>query len=178
MFNPPLGIEGVGTLEDEPWQAVSPRYGTQLRIQLLAYGTVLSATSWLLGAAQAQLAWLQVLAIAVAALFLVLIVIWVPRRVRHTRYLLRRLDVHLRTGLLWRRITSVAINRVQHLEITQGPLERSLGLSRLVVYTAGGVKSDLVLPGLPMDTARRLKVQILSASLQAERQDGADDPDL
>lgn len=176
MFNPPVSIENVPTLDDEPWQHVSPRYATQLRIYLLIYGLVFTAAPWLLVVVEdAATAWVAPLSASLAVFFVVLFVFWVPRRVRHTRYLLRQLDMHMQTGLLWRRTTSVGINRVQHLEITQGPVERGLGLSRLVLYTAGGMKSDLVLPGLVSETARRLKVQILNTAELADQEGGGDD---
>jgi membrane protein YdbS with pleckstrin-like domain len=165
VFNPPVNPTQIRTLEDEPWQAVSPRYAVQLRVHLIGFGLFLLAAIWLAVLAEAELRrWAQPLSLLVVIFFLGLIFIWVPRRLRHTRYLLRELDLHLQTGLLWRRSTSVPINRIQHLEITQGPLERSLDLSRLIVYTAGGMKSDLALPGLQSDTARRLKMQILKSA--------------
>lgn len=170
MFDAPVSVDHLRDLDDEPWQSVSPRYASQLRLYLLFWGLILALVPWLLGFVGGSLAPFgpALPSAIIALLFLALIVLWVPRRVRHTRYLLRELDLHMQTGLWWRRTVSVAISRVQHLEITQGPLERSLGLSRLAVYTAGGMKSDLMIPGLPAGTAGRLKVQILSA---AERED-------
>ncbi|MEX1033583.1 MAG: PH domain-containing protein [Cellvibrionaceae bacterium] len=176
MFNPPVSIEDIRPLDEERWQGVSPRYATQLRISLVIYWLVFSAVAWLalaLGTTGGGWHWLVVLVLAVV--FTGAIAVWVPRRVRHTRYLLRLRDMHMQTGLLWRRTTSVAINRIQHLEITQGPVERLLGLSRLVLYTAGGMKSDLVLPGLITDIARRLKVQILKTAELDAQQDEANE---
>lgn len=167
VFDPPVNPEQSKSLNDESWQNVSQRYGIQLRIHLLIYGVVLLALIWVTVLAELRhLRWALLASLIVAVAFLALMVFWVPRRVRHTRYLLRELDLHMQTGLLWRRTTSVAINRVQHLELTQGPLERSLGLSRLIVYTAGGMRSDLVLPGLMSETAQCLKMQILESAQQ------------
>lgn len=176
ISNPPISVETLKTLDEEPWQPVSPRYATQLRVHLLIYGLVLSAFPWVLVGGEEEVAGLAVSAsVLLALLFAALILFWVPRRVRHTRYLLRRLDMHMQTGLLWRRTTSVGINRLQHLEVSQGPLERFLGLSRLVLYTAGGMKSDLVLPGLPTQRARQLKLRILQATEQADGEAPGDD---
>lgn len=176
VFNPPVNPAQIRTLEDEPWQAVNPRYAFQLRVHLLGFVVFLLAAIWLVVLAEPESRrWALPLSVFVAVVFLGLIFIWLPRRVRHTRYLLRELDLHLKTGVMWRRSTSVAINRIQHLEITQGPLERSLDLSRLVVYTAGGMKSDLALPGLQSDTARRLKMRILKS---AQDEDSLAEPAL
>lgn len=172
--NPPVDVAHLTTLDDEPWQPVNPRYATQLRVKLLIGGLIFTCAPLLLLLADNPPLMDRLLvgiSLLVVVLFSLLALAWIPRRVRHTRYLLRQLDVHVQRGLWWRKVTSVSINRVQHLEITEGPLERMLGLSRLIVYTAGGLRSDLVIPGLPNKTARQLKVQILSAAGETGTED-------
>ena len=51
-------------------------------------------------------------------------------------------------GLWWRRDITVPFGRVQHLDVTQGPLERLFGLGTLVLHTAGNHNSSVALPGL------------------------------
>ncbi|MCC5879680.1 MAG: PH domain-containing protein [Idiomarina sp.] len=150
-------------LADLEYLHVNPRYITQLRIDaginwglLLVVALVISyflPTPWL---------WLS---LGVAALIGIILVImlsfWAPRRYRLTGYLVRDRDVLYRTGALWRKQTAVPVNRIQHVEITQGPIERMLGLARLIIYTAGGSGSDLAVPGLPAAEAERLRAQVL-----------------
>ena len=72
-------------------------------------------------------------------------------------YLVREKDVSYQRGLLTYKVTSVPLNRIQHVEVNQGVLAKLLGLSSVKIYTAGGNYSDLSIPGLRVDEAKRLK---------------------
>jgi uncharacterized protein len=72
-------------------------------------------------------------------------------------YALRRRDIVYKTGWLWKSMTTTPFNRVQHISIEQGPIERKWNLARLKLYTAGGSTSDLSIPGLDHSTAQELK---------------------
>ena len=85
----------------------------------------------------------------------------------HMGYALREKDISFKSGYLWRSITTIPFNRVQHCDFKQGLLDRRFGLSRLTIYTAGGQNTDLVVPGLLPDTAERLKAYILQSTEQA-----------
>lgn len=79
-------------------------------------------------------------------------------------YALREKDISFRSGWLWKSITTVPFNRVQHCDFKQGLLDRQFGLSKLTIYTAGGQNTDLEIPGLLLETAERLKSYILQAT--------------
>ena len=164
---------------DIEYLRVNPRYVTQLRIDaLINWGAILIATLIFSYFVDAPWVYFSLSAAAVIVLALiVLLTLWAPRRYRLTGYLVRDDDIQYRTGALWRRQTAVPVNRIQHVEITQGPIERMLGLARLVIYTAGGSGSDLAIPGLPADTAERLREQVLGmvAELTSSEQDGLQD---
>lgn len=151
------------TLGDAEWHRINPRYVWVLRSSLLSYVGFLVLLPWFFVLATEALVgpWMAWLTGVVLLVFVVLMVVWVPRRVRYTRYSRRPLEMHMRMGYLWRNTISVTINRIQHMEVTQGPMERLLGLSTLVLYTAGGFQSDLKLPGLTTADAHELKAQLL-----------------
>jgi uncharacterized protein len=69
-------------------------------------------------------------------------------------------ELQVQHGLLTQIHTVVPLDRVQHLDIAQGPLERSFGVSRLIVHTAGTLHSQVLLPGLPRETAERMRDEI------------------
>ena len=48
-------------------------------------------------------------------------------------------------------------SRVQHTDVSQGPLERHYGLGTLVVYTAGTDHARVSLPGLAHEVAIQLR---------------------
>ncbi len=52
---------------------------------------------------------------------------------------------------------TIPFNRIQHTEISRGPIERKYELSTLKIYTAGGSTSDLSIPGLEAEEAEQLK---------------------
>ncbi len=161
LEDPSLDSRQLPPLEPEPWEPIHPRYRNVLRLRILLVGLVATLGPWVpVFFSTVVTPFSSVPSIASALVVLFLIVVWVPRKVKRTQYLLRERDVHLRTGCWWFRTVSVAINRIQHVEITQGPLERLNGLSELVVYTAGGFKSDVKVPGLETDLAQRLKAHL------------------
>ncbi len=87
----------------------------------------------------------------------VLALIWPSLAYARFRYTLRETDLLVQRGVLFRTWTSVPYNRIQHVDTRQGPLERSLGLSRLLVFTASGQGADGNIPGLDEETATKLR---------------------
>lgn len=77
-------------------------------------------------------------------------------------YALREHDVMYRNGIFFRRRAIVPINRIQHVEVRSGPIERRLGLARLKLFTAGTAFGDLAIHGLHQDTATRMRRYLLS----------------
>ncbi len=86
-------------------------------------------------------------------------------------YALREKDISFTSGLLYRSMTTVPFNRVQHCDIKQGILDRRFSLSRLTIYTAGGQSTDLMIPGLLPETAEKLKTYILNSTEQSAEED-------
>lgn len=72
-------------------------------------------------------------------------------------YLVRERDVSYKKGLITFKQTTVPFNRIQHVEVNQGVLEKLFHLSSVKIYTAGGSSSDLSIPGLPVGDAQKLK---------------------
>ncbi len=72
-------------------------------------------------------------------------------------YLVREKDVSYKKGLITFKQTTVPFNRIQHVEVNQGVLEKLFKLSSVKIYTAGGSSSDLSIPGLPVEQAQKLK---------------------
>jgi membrane protein YdbS with pleckstrin-like domain len=64
------------------------------------------------------------------------------------KYAVREKDISYKKGVLFRSMTTVPFNRIQHLEIDEGPISRFLGLVSLSVFTAGDSSDDLKISGL------------------------------
>ena len=76
---------------------------------------------------------------------------------RRWRYEIRSLEVDLQRGLLRVTRTLVPMARVQHVDTRHGPLQRRLGLSTVVFYTAAGPNE---IPQLAQKTAAEVRDRI------------------
>ena len=76
-------------------------------------------------------------------------------------YALREKDIFYKKGLIFRKSTVIPFNRIQHCEVNHGPIDRFFGLASLKIFTAGGVSSDLSIPGLSESKAHSLKDYIV-----------------
>ena len=82
------------------------------------------------------------------------------RRYARWGYAMDGEDLRIAHGVWTRTETLVPLGRVQHLDVSQGPLERGFGVCRLVVHTAGTMHSRVVLPGLARATAEAMRDEI------------------
>jgi len=80
-------------------------------------------------------------------------------------------DLYLERGVLTKVESSVPYVRVQHVDTQRGPVERALGLSSVVVYTAGSRGADVAIPGLGPERARELRERLRDLAIESE---GAD----
>lgn len=80
------------------------------------------------------------------------------------RYRFYRVDpqgIEIRRGVIWRRAITVPKSRVQHTDVSQGPLQRQYGLGTLVIYTAGTEHAKIELSGLSHARAMRIRDHLL-----------------
>ncbi|MGH8574770.1 MAG: PH domain-containing protein [Gammaproteobacteria bacterium] len=93
--------------------------------------------------------------------FIVYIVFISPgRHYRAWLYAMDADDLRLSRGVWTQVHTIVPLDRVQHIDVSQGPIERGFGVCRLVVHTAGTQYSRVVVPGLSRPNAERMRDEI------------------
>jgi membrane protein YdbS with pleckstrin-like domain len=118
-----------------PMVGVALRDGTSAALgALVVYGVVAIATAWLLPAA-------------------------------HYRALQFGLDDHgivIERGIWWRSRTALPRIRVQHSDVSQGPLQRRYGVATLKLYTAGSRYTKIELSGLEHDEAVALRDALIA----------------
>ena len=85
-------------------------------------------------------------------------------------YALRTKDIVYNSGLFWKKTITIPFNRVQHCEVSQGPIDRYFNLSELKIFTAGGSSSDLTIEGLNPETSARIKDFIVSKTAMDEEE--------
>lgn len=86
---------------------------------------------------------------------------WPEISYRHTFYRVDPQGIEIRRGVVWRRTISVPKSRVQHTDVSQGPLQRKYGLGTLVIYTAGTDHAKVELSGLSHAQAMRIRDHLL-----------------
>ncbi|MFC4449934.1 PH domain-containing protein [Halorussus aquaticus] len=111
--------------------------------------------------------------LAVAAVALALGAVFAVLRYRVWRFEVREDDLYLERGVLTRVNTVVPFVRVQHVDTQRGPVERTLGLASVVVYTAGSRGADVTIPGLTPERADDLQEQLRRLAIESERESDA-----
>lgn len=106
----------------------------------------------LLFSAYAWLIWLPVAAILVA---------WPALSFNYHGFAVRERDVLVRSGVLWRKVTAVPYNRIQHVETESSVLDRRFGIASVKLYTAGGSGGDLRIRGLAAAASEDIRVFVL-----------------
>ncbi len=85
-------------------------------------------------------------------------------------YLIRERDIAYQRGWLRYRLTTIPLNRIQHVELIQGLLAKRMKLASVKIYTAGSSGDDLVIPGLPLVTAKHIR-EFLTGKISQDEQD-------
>ncbi|ADD07147.1 DUF304 domain protein [Natrialba magadii ATCC 43099] len=79
--------------------------------------------------------------------------------------------LYLERGVITFVETAVPFVRVQHVDTQFGPIERALGLSSVIVYTAGSRNADVRIPGLTPERARELQDTLRDLAIESEADD-------
>ena len=136
------------------WRPPSPRLLVMRRTEVAAVTAVVALLVGLpIGLAEASDG--LIAAGVVVALGLVA-ELFVRRRVRTWAYAEREDDLLVRRGVLFARLSVVPYGRMQFIDVTAGPVERSFGLATVKMHTAAAA-SDARIPGLAREEAARLR---------------------
>ncbi len=148
------------TLRNEPEKRLHPRAKLLWRLTgALQAAPILAGGAFgsyvLAGQAPVYFAVLPALGALVVTVLLVFVL--PPLLWRRWRYEIRPLEVDLQRGLVRVTRTLVPMARVQHVDTRRGPLQRRLGLSTVVFYTAAGPNE---IPQLAQKTAADVRDRI------------------
>jgi hypothetical protein len=166
-----MTVDGTGAADDAEdgglrWHRPSPRLLRARRIEVAAVTVPVALIGGLAGSVgPAGLGLGLGLGLIVAGL---LAERFLARRVAAWSYAERQDDLMVRRGVLIRRQSVIPYGRMQFIDVTAGPVERSLGLATVRMHTAAAA-SDARIPGLERAEAGRLRDQLaaLGESLAA-----------
>jgi uncharacterized protein len=140
--------------EPAEWRTPSPRLLRLRRLEVAGPALVVAVFLVVLGAVSGS-AWAYGFAAAAVAAGLLLLPA-VGRRFRSWGYAEREDDLLVRRGVLFARLSVVPYGRMQFIDVTAGPLERSFGLATVRLHTAAAA-TDARIPGLEREEAARLR---------------------
>lgn len=106
------------------------------------------------------------ISLATSIVLLLLLAGWTlwfpPARFRHMGWHLDVNGLTIRSGVFLRSQSTVTRIRIQHTDVSQGPLQRHYDIATLKLYTAGSHFSRIELPGLSYATAVHLRDELQS----------------
>lgn len=149
-------------------QRLDPRVRVSWGLRMATVAVVLGAIVGVAGAFATVGPWPGILLAAVA---FALGVAHTTARYRTWRFEVRHDDLYLERGVLTRVTTVVPHVRIQHVDARRGPMERALGLSSVVVFTAGSRGADVTVPGLTHERAEDLQTRLKQLAIAAEGDD-------
>ena len=164
----PLSVDDAFAPPGERWNPVSPKLATARRITLLL---VVVPVLIVLGAigVSAPARPISVVLVLVVLAFTGWMWWLIGRRVRSFGYAERSEDLLVTSGIMFRRLVVVPYGRMQLVDITAGPIDRSLGVTTVQLHTAAA-STNATIPGLPPGEAAALRDRL--AALGEERSAG------
>jgi membrane protein YdbS with pleckstrin-like domain len=148
---------------------LASRVRLQWALRLLVAVAVVAVGGW---TAAPRLGVDPTYALAVAGMLALFGLVLLLLRYRLWVYQVRADALYLERGVLRHVRTVVPYVRIQHVDTSRGPVERALGLSTLVVYTAGSRGADVSIPGLTPEEASALQQQVKELAIEAEEGEG------
>ena len=149
----PVAVAESSTRSDR-WRRPSHRLLVLRRLQAGAATAALFIAAAVLGVYDGALPGLACAAAAVV--FGLAAERFVRRRFSAWGYAEREDDLLVQRGVMFSRLSVVPYGRMQFIDVTAGPLERSFGIATVRMHTAAAA-SDARIPGLDREEAARLR---------------------
>ncbi|MBB1388666.1 PH domain-containing protein [Shewanella sp. SG44-6] len=118
---------------------------------------------------------IALLGLVSATLLAAIIIKLIHLKASKIAYGLFKHEMVLREGLFWISTTALPYTRLQHVNLSQGPLERKYNLVTLKCFSAGSGLAEIDLPGINADLAEHLRQHLLSQAAASHPSDIAED---
>ena len=162
MFeNSQIALEGLPSVDEIDWQPLHKSQALQVFIARLFLPAIMIvaqvASTFIPNVTLLPLS----VGLPVIAAFSLLFLGWPFLAVRYKGVASRDKDIAYKTGVVFKKVTAIPFNRIQHVETSHGPLDRKFGTASLQLFTAGGSSGDLQIHGLEAGNAENLRAFIL-----------------
>ncbi len=164
--NKEIDIEELPKLEDLKFNRVEKNYLLVLLLRIIIFGLIfngIGAFFYFTKTMGIPSEVIQYILLAINSLFALRVILTILSfKIR--AYAIRERDISYQRGLIVFKQTTVSVNRMQHVELTQSLLMKLFNLSTVKIYTAGGSQSDISIAGINKEKGEEIK-DLLSEKL-------------
>ena len=151
----------------EQWEQLEPKVKTLWRINgaisSVIFGAMVALPEYFIGRNLGARYLLPEGLIGVLVLIFLVVMsqVFVTKTYDNFRYNLGDDDLAVAKGIFWKQWKFISRTRVQHVDITAGPVNRYLGLVQVSIYVGGMAVPAAVLPGLTEATGEALRKRLV-----------------
>lgn len=161
MENVQIDIKELQASRQIVYEPIAAKYFTLVALRTAIFFVIASITLLVAGAYN-EVSMIKMICLCGGLLILlILYLVLVKQTFKYRGIAVREHDVIFRTGFINITETLVPYKRVQHVKLKRGFIERSFGLSQLLVFTASGTAHNLSISGLEADKAERIKTYMI-----------------
>ncbi|WP_228371113.1 PH domain-containing protein [Shewanella piezotolerans] len=158
--------------EEVELQRIDERYYTQVLYESLFIALIGFIVASLATILPGALSVTYVILIITAVLLLMFAIGYLShRQAQKLGYGVCEHEFLMEKGLWWHKRTSLPYSRLQHVSLSQGPLERHFNLFTLKCFSAGSGSAEIELPGIEQQTAEHLRQHLLAQAAKAHLTD-------
>ncbi len=156
--------EALPNVDDLDFEGLAESYPRNLRIETIGFLTIIFMINMVVNFFIGRLGWLfgewwfYALYFGLALLMFML----APIIARSRGFAIREKDIHYKSGVIWKKTVSLPFNRIQHVGLESGPVERFFKLTTLKFFSAGGSKADMKIPALTFERSKRLREFVIN----------------
>ena len=160
-INEPIDLSALPRFEDVRLTRLQPSY---LKVIWFNYALVYGIIAICAGVAFYFINELNKYWIPVAILYALVVILSISVSLlsfRNKGYAFRTHDAIYKSGAIAITTTIIPYNRVQHVALHEGFISRAFGLASIEIFTAGGDKSDIQIPGIEKEQAEKIKLLLM-----------------
>ncbi|NVJ59596.1 MAG: PH domain-containing protein [Gammaproteobacteria bacterium] len=106
--------------------------------------------------------WIALEIIGLIGFFYWLVFAYPKLKFLRTRWRFDDQGLFIYQGIIFRKQYAVPRSRVQHIDVTQGPIQRNYSIAELVIHTAGTMNASVNLTGIAFGTAVDVRDKLLN----------------
>lgn len=87
--------------------------------------------------------------------------LFIGKKFESFRFQLGDDDLSVASGIFWKQWRFISRNRVQHVDITAGPIARALGIVQVSIFVGGMAAAAATIPGLTQSRGEELRHKLV-----------------